>query len=139
MATNFSESFPSIPGAYALIIDIPKAFRPSIPTLAGAVLQPGRYLYAGSANGPGGMGARIRRHMRKQKPRHWHIDRLTNAFGVAKALAFDKGVSECALIEKALKWPGTETPLKGFGSSDCGKCPAHLVKLPYDFNLEALY
>ncbi len=68
MATNFSESFPSIPGAYALIIDIPKAFRPSIPTLAGAVLQPGRYLYAGSANGPGGVGARIRRHTREKSP-----------------------------------------------------------------------
>ncbi|MFO8145391.1 MAG: DUF123 domain-containing protein, partial [Candidatus Syntrophosphaera sp.] len=30
----------------------------------------------GSARGPGGLAARIARHQREPKPRHWHIDYL---------------------------------------------------------------
>jgi Uri superfamily endonuclease len=41
------------------------------------ILPAGRYLYCGSAKGPGGLKARLSRHMRRGKSVRWHIDRLT--------------------------------------------------------------
>ena len=35
------------------------------------------HLYCGSANGPGGLKARLPRPMRRGKSVHWHIDQLT--------------------------------------------------------------
>jgi len=39
-------------------------------------LLPGYYIYIGSAFGPGGVRARMLRHLRADKPKHWHIDYL---------------------------------------------------------------
>ena len=97
---------------------------PGFPTL-----PRGRYLYAGSAHGPGGIRARARRHLRPEKPVHWHVDRLTNAFGVALVIACPGG-SECALLARARSMPGAGVPAPGFGATDCRTCPAHLVRLP---------
>ena len=41
------------------------------------MLAPGCYVYAGSARGPGGIRARVRRHLRPDKTPHWHIDQVT--------------------------------------------------------------
>ncbi|MFL5280923.1 MAG: DUF123 domain-containing protein [Rhodopila sp.] len=41
-----------------------------------ASLLPGRYLYAGSARGPGGMRARLDRHLRRNKGRTGTSTRL---------------------------------------------------------------
>ncbi len=92
-------------------------------------LPRGRYLYVGSAHGPGGIRARARRHLRTDKPVHWHVDRLTNAFGVALVIAMPGG-SECDLLARARALPGAGIPAPGFGSTDCPTCPAHLVSLP---------
>lgn len=113
-------NMPSEPGAYALII-----------TLGGQSggLAPGRYLYAGSAWGPGGIRARVRRHLRSTKSIHWHVDRLTTAGQVADVIAVPGG-RECAIVAAVAALPGVTTPIPGFGSSDCRACPAHLVLLP---------
>ncbi len=45
-----------------------------------AVLKPGFYIYVGSACGPGGLRARISRHLcGKRKRLHWHIDRILSS------------------------------------------------------------
>lgn len=111
-------------GAYLLSI---KLDAPLHGQLRGSpfTLTPGTYVYAGSANGPGGIAARVARHMRKDKKLHWHVDALTLAASEITALAFPGG-SECALVKRLLG-EGYAAPLPGFGSSDCQTCPAHLL------------
>lgn len=117
----------SASGAYLLLIrlDVPIEF-----TLRGRPvrLAAGIYAYAGSANGPGGIKARVTRHMRKEKKLHWHVDRLTIAAQEITALAFPGG-TECALVARMLASGVTEIPVSGFGSSDCRSCKAHLLRL----------
>ena len=128
---------PDAPGAYALLIELSRPYEPPIRRLAKRRLTAGRYLYGGSANGPGGIRARVRRHLRRKKLVHWHIDHLTKAFGVTVVVAVVGG-NECAIIEEAGRRPGVCVPVPGFGSSDCGRCPAHLVSLPDDLDLASL-
>ncbi len=55
------------PGAYLLLIDLAAPLALAIPRLGVATLAPGRYVYGGSAYGPGGLRARIGRHLRADK------------------------------------------------------------------------
>jgi len=107
-------------GAYALIIDLDHP---------AAGLSSGRYVYAGSAYGPGGIDARVARHLRPAKKPHWHIDRLTAAGRVVDWIAVPGG-DECRILAAAMTLPGATVPEPGFGSSDCRRCPAHLVRVP---------
>ena len=82
-------------GAYALLISLPSP----LSVKAGArtaSLTPGLYLYCGSARGPGGLAARIARHMRREKRAHWHVDQLTREGDVLGAFVFPGG-DECAI------------------------------------------
>ncbi len=63
-----------IPGAYVLVVDLARPLALSLPGKAPVTLGPGRYFYAGSAHGTGGIKARGSRHMRKRKALRWHID-----------------------------------------------------------------
>ena len=111
---------PAVAGAYALIIDLD---RPA------AGLSPGRYLYAGSARGPGSIRARVARHLRPEKKPHWHVDRLTEAGRVVEWVAVPGG-DECRIFAAAMALPGATVPKPGFGSPDCRRCPSHLLRLP---------
>ena len=114
-------SAPATPGAYALWLrlDAPLAVRVG---KTSATLPAGDYLYCGSARGPGGLRARLTRHMRRQKRAHWHIDQLTSAANVLGAFV-EEGGDECALNAALDRLP---VPVAGFGSSDCRRCVAHL-------------
>ncbi|MEE9251190.1 MAG: GIY-YIG nuclease family protein [Alphaproteobacteria bacterium] len=122
-------SLPSGPGAYVLVIDLARPCALPIPAPAPATLDAGRYFYVGSARGPGGIRARVARHMRRGKALCWHIDRLTEAGKIAGALVLPGG-AECAALERLLGLPGLTVPVPGFGSSDCARCPAHLLAAP---------
>ena len=124
---------PVEPGAYLLLIELAAPLTLDIPSLGPATLAPGRYAYGGSAYGPGGLKARIGRHLRRDKVLRWHIDRLTAA-GRAIGVRAVPGGRECDLVRGLLDLPGTSVPLPGFGSSDCRSCPAHLVALPAGFD-----
>ena len=121
------------PGAYLLLIELTAPLALDIPRLGAATLRPGRYAYGGSAYGPGGLRARIGRHLRAHKARRWHVDRLTAAGRVVGIRAVPGG-RECALVRDVLASPGVSVPVPGFGSSDCRACPAHLVMLPERFD-----
>ncbi|MCK9541293.1 MAG: DUF123 domain-containing protein [Novosphingobium sp.] len=86
----------------------------------------GWYVYAGSARGPGGIRARLRRHFRRDKKRHWHIDDLTCAAKHLRAVPLAGG-AECAIVARLMELEGFAPALAGFGSSDCRVCPAHLL------------
>lgn len=118
---------PASSGAYALLLPLRRRLK-AWPG-SGPILTPGLYLYAGSANGPGGIRARVLRHARRKKPRHWHVDRLTGNARVA-AIAALAGGNECAIVEAVSALPQTTVPVPGFGSSDCRTCQSHLLALP---------
>lgn len=124
---------PKEPGAYALVIALDAPLVLDIPRFARQTLPPGTYVYCGSAYGSGGLRARVRRHLRSAKAARWHVDRLTAA-GRVVGLHVEPDGDECDLLARALRTPGTEVPLRGFGNSDCRRCPAHLAAVPSDFD-----
>ncbi len=116
------------PGAYVLLIRLGRRLAIDLPRLGNPVLEPGWYAYCGSAHGPGGVRARVLRHMRKDKKVRWHVDRLTIAAREVRAATFlDR--SECDLVARLIEVDFT-VPVAGFGSSDCATCPAHLLRWP---------
>jgi Uri superfamily endonuclease len=132
-----ADGLPAAAGAYLLVVDL---LRPATLTLSGrapVVLGEGRYLYAGSARGPGGIRARVGRHLKGAKTIRWHVDRLTNLAGVSAIIAYPGG-DECALTDAARALTGAAIPAPGFGSSDCSACPAHLIAIPDSLEIEAL-
>lgn len=120
------EQAPPCPGAYVLVIDLDHPLTITLPGRDPACLPPGRYLYCGSARGPGGLRARLTHHMRRGKRRHWHVDLLTEAGRVAGAWIVPGG-DECALVAALSHLP---MPIPGFGSSDCRRCRSHLLRQP---------
>ncbi len=124
--TADAASLPAGPGAYLLAIDIARPLPLTIPTLTSAVLPAGWYVYAGNTGGRGGIRARVTRHLRRGKPAHWHVDRLTEAAAAILAMAFAGG-HECMLVQALLARPRFHAPVAGFGSTDCRVCPAHLL------------
>lgn len=99
----------------------------AIPRLGDPVLAPGDYLYAGSANGPGGIRARVARHLRRDKPLHWHIDRLS-AVAVCADIEVRPDGRECDFVAEWIA-KGALIPVPRFGSTDCRTCAAHLLQL----------
>jgi len=121
---------PSVPGTYALWfrLDAPITIRAG--RLGVISLDAGRYVYIGSAHGPGGLAARVERHLRREKRLHWHIDALTAAAPVVEVWWVETVERlECAWARALLTLPGVSVPARGFGSSDCA-CPAHLLRVP---------
>ncbi len=122
------ESLPAAPGAYLLLARLSMPLSLRIRTLPSVVLVAGRYVYAGSARGPGGIRARVARHLRRGKRPHWHVDQLSEAAAELQAIGVPGG-DECALIGALLAAGGCEVALAGFGSTDCRTCRGHLLRL----------
>jgi len=121
-----AESAPADKGAYALAIYLPRPLvlpwrRHIVPFAVGW------HVYAGNANGPGGIRARLRHHLRRDKRPHWHVDRLTNEATLIDALVA-ANASECDVVDKLLGSERFAVPVPGFGSSDCSRCPSHLLR-----------
>ena len=117
---------PACPGAYVLLVELAQDLVVHLPRRPEGGLIVGRYLYCGSARGPGGIKARVSRHMRPDKGPRWHVDRLTAAGRILGAWTFPGG-DECALVASLSAFPA---PIPGFGSSDCGTCVSHLLFWP---------
>lgn len=116
----------TVPGAYVLAIALAAPVRVSLAGRMAVTLPAGRYLYCGSARGPGGLRARIARHLRRRKIPRWHVDRLTRRGRVVAVWAFPGG-DECDLVDRLAALP---VPIPGFGSSDCARCASHLLAWP---------
>ena len=115
-------------GAYALVLAAGKKRNVEIGKLGVLVVEPGHYVYLGSAAGPGGVGARVERHLRRTKRFHWHIDYLTQVTPVDRvwySIVTDVAEHRWAGAVAAMK--GASIPLVGFGSSDC-RCVSHLFR-----------
>ncbi len=127
MATFQSRVKPK-PGTYALVLLCPSERGIEVGRLGTTTFKQGYYIYVGSAFGPGGVAARVKRHCRIDKPVRWHIDYLRTAMTVVEVwFTHDPGHWEH-------HWAGTlsdsersNASVSGFGSSDCD-CESHLFR-----------
>ena len=111
-------------GSYALIIRLNRAKRLTVGRLGEFYFPAGHYIYLGSALN--GLESRVRRHLRRDKKLHWHVDYLTVVAGVCQVWWVGDGVRrECLWAQEALE-RGATVIAPGFGSSDC-RCPTHLL------------
>ena len=118
---------PKQPGTYVLILRLPYPATIDVGRLGEFQFPAGWYGYAGSARGPGGLAARISRHVRPSKPLHWHIDYLRyKASPIEAWYATGDQKRECAWAHTLSRLPGASIPARRFGASDC-RCSSHLV------------
>ncbi len=116
-------------GYYILLIKVNKNIKMKVGSLGLTRFKEGYYIYIGSAHGPGGLRARIRRHLKKIKNPYWHIDYLLMDkdvfieaiwYFLAKESPFDLE----SLISKNLN--NLLDFIKGFGCSDKPSDLSHL-------------
>jgi len=116
---------PSSSGTYALILYACSKKLIEVGKLGEVDLKKGYYIYIGSAFGPGGLKARVGRHLQENKKLRWHIDYLREVSKIIDVkYSTDSRKLECKWAADLAKNGGI-TPFKGFGSSDC-KCFSHL-------------
>lgn len=130
---------PAKPGCYVVVLEVAGDVPVEAKTLKVTVTR-GIYLYIGSAGGPGGLRARIRRHLRKRKRVWWHIDWLTSSDNVKVVGAVYCEASQCgpqgeASIAACLQGKGYE-PVRRFGSTDDPDTESHLFRVSASLSLE---
>ncbi|MGF1529551.1 MAG: DUF123 domain-containing protein [Candidatus Competibacterales bacterium] len=76
MQNILQERRPAAPGSYVLILTTQASCQLALGRRGPFALDPGIYLYVGSAFGPGGLRGRLRHHLRPVVKPHWHIDYL---------------------------------------------------------------
>ncbi len=114
------------PGTYTLILQADRQQTVQVGRLGQLTVEPGCYVYVGSALGPGGLRTRVDHHSRRATRPHWHIDYLRRATPLHHAwYSYDCIRREHAWAAIFARMPGALIPLPGFGASDC-TCPTHL-------------
>lgn len=124
-------SLPEDFGTYALHLRLSEGKNIRIGRLGQFVFPGGEYIYLGSAFGPGGIRARLGRHLRGNGKLHWHIDYLRSAARI-KGFWYSMDVHnlECQMSQDLALLPEAFIPAPGLGASDCRLgCKAHLVAL----------
>ncbi len=129
---------PAVSGSYALFLGLSSSQTLTIGRLGEGFFSPGIYMYSGSARGPGGLRARLGRHLRAEGKPHWHIDTLRAVAEVIGCCYITDSMRtslespiECLWSQALTALPGISVPLLGFGASDCrAGCPAHLIAFP---------
>ena len=116
----------TVRGAYLLLLGLSCPVHLRSRMIEQRRLAPGDYIYAGSAWGAGGIRARVGRHLKQRKRRHWHIDDVTEAADYVYPIAVPGG-RECHLVHLLIATGRFSVPVKGFGSSDCSRCDSHLL------------
>ena len=120
---------PSSAGSYALVVALDRPHSITIGRRGKFHFPAGFYVYLGSALGPGGLAARLTRHLGFEKRRHWHIDYLLGSkhAHVVQVWAVKSAARlECKWARAAMRLPGASIVVPRFGASDC-RCPTHLI------------
>ena len=118
---------PACKGHYLLLLKVDRRLQASIGMLGTIQLDPGIYIYVGSAHGPGGLRARLRRHLCGARKRvHWHIDMLieSGAHPIIALAACSAAKQEESLARACLERCSLAAPR--FGSTDAPGSPGHL-------------
>lgn len=116
-------------GTYALLLHAADDSIIEVGALGDMPVRAGVYVYVGSAFGPGGLRARVERHVRSDGALHWHVDSLRAETTLETVwYTHDPERRECTWAAVLRLLPDATVPLHGFGASDCN-CPAHLVRI----------
>jgi Uri superfamily endonuclease len=127
---NSQSSIPSNPGTYIVLFHAPDPRFITAGSLGRLHVRPGYYLYVGSAFGPGGLRARLSRHLESGHSRHWHVDYLRRALLPLEAWFQVQAVpTEHDWARVLARGKGTQPVFPGFGASDC-RCQTHLFFSP---------
>ena len=113
-------------GVYVLIIQVDEDTDVNVGAIGRLTFKKGLYAYVGSAQN--NLEQRVKRHLRKEKRRFWHIDYLLDNDAIKVVEVFHKQADkteECA-IAKVIGERGKS--MDGFGSSDCS-CKSHLFRI----------
>lgn len=110
-------------GTYSLVLRCRQPQSISVGRLGDISFSTGYYVYVGSAFGPGGVRARVRRHARVNRTRHWHIDYVRPALSLEEVWFCHDRVRQEHRWAAAFAEAGEV--VNGFGCSDC-RCPSHL-------------
>lgn len=118
------------PGTYLLVMRLKTAGEIKVGALGEIPFSAGWYLYVGSAFGPGGLQARVMRHLSPRKKPFWHIDYLSSRTNVVECWITEAPSRlEHRWAEVLLSLESNYVPVPGFGSSDCSCC-SHLFSSP---------
>jgi Uri superfamily endonuclease len=115
-------------GLYVLLIELIEGYY-RVGKIYSGPIPGGSYIYIGSAWGPGGLGARLLRHLRKTKKKHWHIDWITSdPKSSIRAIYLLPGIRGEANLFKQASQIGV-CVITGFGSSDDPDSECHFLRL----------
>jgi Uri superfamily endonuclease len=115
----------SKPGTYALVLRSDASTCTRIGRWGRLNVRPGYYIYVGSALGPGGVLARVSRHCREPKSKHWHIDYLREFTILASVWYCHSPIRLEHCWAEAVSNLNETEQVKEFGCSDC-RCESHL-------------
>ena len=117
---------PTERGTYALILRSRRFSELTVGALGKVKLQPGFYIYVGSAQGAGGIRSRVSRHLKASKKLHWHIDYLRRNMPIITVwYAKTASVQEHQWARTMGGGSLATAAIQGFGASDC-RCESHL-------------
>lgn len=117
-------------GTYALLLSAVSSVTVEVGALGAVELESGAFVYVGSAFGPGGLAARLRRHVQSHKVTpHWHVDYLRAVLSLHGAwISPDDTRHECAWAQSIAGLEASSIPLPGAGASDCS-CRTHFFRV----------
>jgi len=125
-------ALPNQPGTYILCLQLKQPTKIAIGKLGIFDFKEGFYFYVGSAFGPGGIQARCGHHIKISTRPRWHIDYLRQHCDLQHIIYSDEHQQlEHQWAHFASSINSIETPIAGFGSSDC-RCLSHLFFSPVD-------
>jgi Uri superfamily endonuclease len=104
--------------------------------LGETVFAKGLYAYVGSAQT--NLEQRVKRHLRREKRKFWHIDYLLDNPTAEIVKVFFKEAVKTEECKTARIIGGNSKPISGFGCSDCN-CESHLFHIKnYKFIQETM-
>lgn len=115
-------------GTYALVYECHEPALAEVGRLGSIALEPGYYVYVGSALGPGGVKARVQRHWRADKRKHWHIDFVAEHLTPVEAWYVHAPLRDEHRWAASLAAQPEMSAVQGFGASDC-RCASHFFRL----------
>jgi Uri superfamily endonuclease len=122
-------------GTYALVYACAAAASVDVGRQGSVALRSGYYVYIGSAFGPGGVNARVTRHLRSDKRLHWHIDYLSGALSPRSVWYLHAPSSDEHRWATALAATRGAVAVPRVGASDC-RCDSHFFYLETEPNAD---
>lgn len=113
-------------GAYAIGFRLKHNRNIQVGSLGRLAFRAGDYFYFGNAYGGGGLASRLKRHIIRDKKKHWHFDYIRPYVALTDIYAYIGG-NECSLVEEYRQKLNAIFIHKKLGSMDCTTCPSHFI------------